>query len=63
MIEEKGLGNEVYELSQLENEFANVQDYDLWKLQYWPANLSNKKNAGVISDAIYTVLFKAADSR
>jgi len=39
----------------LEDELVD-QDYDVWRLQYWPANLSNRKNAGMISTAINNLL-------
>ena len=32
------------------------KDYDVFRLQYWPANLDNRKNAGVVSSAISTTL-------
>lgn len=41
---------------ELEEKFLD-ENYDVWKLQYWPANLSNRKNAGVISEAIGTILW------
>jgi len=39
----------------LEDELEN-QEYDVWKMSYWPANLSNRKNAGVIKGQISAIL-------
>jgi len=32
--------------------------YEVWRLKYWPANLSNRKNAGMVSQAIDEILDK-----
>ena len=32
------------------------KNYDVFRLQYWPAKLDNRKNAGVVSSAISTTL-------
>lgn len=41
----------------LENELKN-QGYEVWRLQYWSANLSDEKNAGMIRIAINELLNK-----
>ena len=44
------------------NEWGNLQQtleskgYQVWRLQYAPANMSNKNNAGMIADAIQNLL-------
>ena len=38
----------------LEDELI-LQGYDVWRVEYWPANLSNKKNANVVKKAIFDI--------
>src|SRR3989344_2529224 len=39
----------------LEDELRD-QEYQVWRLEYFPANLSNRKNANIIRQAIYQIL-------
>lgn len=41
----------------LEDELKE-QGYDVWRIRYYPSNLSNKKNAAVIGNAIQDILDK-----
>lgn len=43
------------EWGKLEDELK-AQGFEVWRLQYSPANLSNKENAGMIADAIQRLL-------
>jgi len=40
----------------LEFQLKWLENYEVWKLQYYPANLSNKKNAGIIRNQINNIL-------
>lgn len=62
-----GWGNGEKDLSESPREHSNwgdVEDelidagHELWRLEYWPANLSNRKNAGMIGQAIDEILDK-----
>src|SRR3989344_4034125 len=40
----------------LEFQLEWIENYEVWKLQYYPANLSNRKNAGIIRNQINNIL-------
>lgn len=48
------------EWGDLQNKLRQLEDegFDIWRLDYAPANLSNRKNAGIVAEAINEILNK-----